>query len=77
MLVLARKSGEALVIGDGDIVITILELRGGRVRITIDAPPEVKIYRHEVWERIQDQSKDAAVERASPPAAAEGTAALP
>jgi carbon storage regulator len=77
MLVLARKCGEAFVIANANIVITILELQGDRVRLGIEAPPEVMIYRHEVWERIRDQSKEVEVERASPPKSAEAAAALP
>jgi carbon storage regulator len=77
MLVLARKGGEAFVIAEANIIITILELHGDRVRIGVEAPPEVKIYRHEVWERIRDPGKDAEVERASPSESVEAAASLP
>lgn len=53
MLVLARKCGEAIVIPEANIVITILEKHGDRVRVGIDAPPEVTVHRREIWERIQ------------------------
>jgi carbon storage regulator len=52
MLVLSRKEGERIVIG-GTIVVTIVETRGGRVRIGVDAPPEVPILRDEVGRRTQ------------------------
>ncbi len=52
MLVLTRKSGEGLWIGD-DIRIQVLEVREGQVRIGIDAPEEKGIYRNELYERIR------------------------
>lgn len=76
MLVLTRKSGEAFVIADANIVITILELHGNRVRIGVEAPPERMVYRQEVWERIRMQGKDADVECASPPAPDKASGAL-
>jgi carbon storage regulator len=51
MLVLSRKVGEKLVIGD-DIVLTVCEVRGGRVRLGICGPPHVAIHRQEVLDRI-------------------------
>ncbi|MEP4148585.1 MAG: carbon storage regulator CsrA [Halioglobus sp.] len=51
MLVLSRKAGESLVIGD-DIVITVLEIRSQQIRIGISAPREVDVHREEVYERI-------------------------
>jgi len=59
MLVLTRKIGEGIVIGD-DISITIVEMKGGTVRIGIDAPKEKKIYRQEVFDRIAKENRDAA-----------------
>jgi carbon storage regulator len=52
MLVLSRKFSESLIIGD-DIKITILEICGKRVRIGIEAPQSVKIYRNEIYAEIQ------------------------
>jgi carbon storage regulator len=51
MLVLTRKAGESIVIGD-DIVITVLETRGGQVRLGVDAPRDVVIHRSEVHEQV-------------------------
>ena len=50
MLVLSRKPGERILIGD-DIVITIVRATGGSVRVGIEAPPDVVILREEVKER--------------------------
>lgn len=74
MLVLARKRGEAIVIDEGTVVITILETHGDRVRIGVQAPAEVTIHRQEVWERILYQDKDADRERASSTAAVSAAA---
>lgn len=59
MLVLTRKAGEGIIIGD-DIKITIVELKGGGVRVGIDAPREMKVHRQEVFERIKQENKEAA-----------------
>ena len=50
MLVLSRKKGESIQIAD-DIVVTVSDVRGGRVRISIDAPRSVRIARSEILER--------------------------
>ena len=59
MLVLTRKPGEGLLIGD-DIRITIIEVKGGGIRIGIDAPSDKKIYRQEVYDRICRENQEAA-----------------
>lgn len=59
MLVLTRKIGEGIVIGD-DVSITVVEMKGGSVRIGIDAPQNKKIYRQEVFDRIAEENRDAA-----------------
>lgn len=58
MLVLTRKLGEGIVIGD-DITITVVELKGGNVRIGIEAPRSKKVHRQEVYERIVQENRDA------------------
>lgn len=55
MLVLTRKSGEQILIGD-DIVITVLDSRGDGVRIGIDAPRGVKIQRSEVLRAVEESN---------------------
>lgn len=54
MLVLTRKKNEKIVISHGDVMIevTVMEIRDGRVRLGLLAPPDVKICRHEVQERF-------------------------
>jgi carbon storage regulator len=60
MLVLTRKAGEGIIIGD-NITIKILEMKSGGVRIGIDAPKDTKIYRQEVYDRIRQENIEAAV----------------
>ncbi|HEY5554189.1 MAG TPA: carbon storage regulator CsrA [Cellulomonas sp.] len=52
MLVLSRRVGERLMIGD-DIVVTVIEVRGDGVRLGIDAPREVRVHRAEVLEAVR------------------------
>jgi carbon storage regulator len=52
MLVLTRKKNETIVIGE-NIVVMVIEIRGDRVRLGIDAPKEVSVHRHEVYEAIK------------------------
>lgn len=59
MLALSRKKNEAIVINN-NIEITILEVKGDQVKIGINAPKEVPIYRKEVYIQIQDANKEAA-----------------
>jgi carbon storage regulator len=52
MLVLTRKKNESIVISE-NIVLTVVEIGGGKVRLGIDAPKEVSVHRHEVYEAIK------------------------
>ena len=52
MLVLSRKKNESIVIGE-NIVVMVIEVRGDKVRLGIDAPKEVSVHRHEVYEAIK------------------------
>lgn len=59
MLVLNRRNGESVCIGD-DIKITIVDLRNGKVRIGIDAPKAVKVHREEVYDLLRRNDSEAA-----------------
>lgn len=59
MLVLSRRVGESVVVGD-DIAITVLEVRGDIVRIGIDAPRDVKVHRAELLAELERTNKQAA-----------------
>ena len=56
MLVLSRKKSESIVIRD-DIVITVVEVRGDKVRLGIEAPKEVPVHRREVYEKIKEHER--------------------
>ncbi len=58
MLVLTRKAGESIVIGN-DVVITVLEIRGGQIRIGIDAPREVAVHRAEIYRQVMEANRAA------------------
>lgn len=63
MLVLSRKKNESIVIGD-DVTIMVVEIRGDKVRLGVEAPKEVPVHRREVYDAIQrkreegDEKKD-------------------
>ena len=59
MLILSRKIEQKIRIGD-DIVITLIDVKGDQVKIGVEAPSNVKVYRQEVFEAIQSENKAAA-----------------
>ncbi len=59
MLILARKAGEAIRIGD-DIVIRVMDVQGNQARIGIEAPAEVRVHREEIYQRILEENRRAA-----------------
>lgn len=54
MLILTRRIGERILIGD-DVSITVLGVRGNQVRLGVDAPAEVAVHREEIYHRIQQE----------------------
>lgn len=59
MLVLSRKVGEAIAIGD-KISITVVEVKGNQVRLGIEAPQDLRIYRQEIYATVQKENRQAA-----------------
>jgi len=65
MLVLSRKKNESIIIND-HITVTVVEIRGDKVRLGIDAPKDVTVHRREVYEAIQKQNNLHEAPMASP-----------
>lgn len=63
MLVITRRPGQQLLIGE-DVTVTVLEVSGASVRIGIEAPSDVRIFRHELWLEVKHENQAAA---ATPP----------
>ena len=62
MLILTRKIGESLIIGD-DVEITVLSVRGNQVKLGVNAPKEIAVHRQEIYERIKAAEDGAADEQ--------------
>lgn len=58
MLIITRKKGESLIIGD-DIEITVVKLDDGSVKFGIEAPRDITIFRKEIYEKIKNENKEA------------------
>jgi carbon storage regulator len=66
MLILARRMNESIIIND-DIEVSVIDIKGDQVKIGINAPKKVKVYRKEVYEAIQRENKAAIMSAASIP----------
>lgn len=58
MLILTRRVGETLMVGD-DVTVTVLGVKGNQVRIGVNAPKDVSVHREEIYQRIQKEKQDA------------------
>jgi carbon storage regulator len=64
MLIITRKPGEKIMLGD-DVIIEVMEISGSRVRIGIAAPRSVPVYREEIWNAVKQENAAAAAAAAS------------
>ena len=61
MLILTRRVGETLMIGD-EVTVTVLGVKGNQVRIGVNAPKEVSVHREEIYERIKNEKNGVSAE---------------
>ena len=61
MLIITRRAGEKMMIGD-DVVVEIMEIVGNQVRVGIQAPQSIRVYREEIWRAVKDENRAAATD---------------
>ena len=59
MLIITRRPGEKIMLGD-DIVVHVMEIAGGSVRVGIEAPRSLPVYREEIWNAVREENRAAA-----------------
>ena len=59
MLIITRRPGEKIMLGD-DIVVHVMEIVGNSVRVGIEAPRSIPVYREEIWNAVRDENRAAA-----------------
>lgn len=74
MLIITRRTGEKIMIGD-DVVVEIMEVSGSSVRVGIAAPKRIPVYREEIWTAVKEENAAAAASPAIPDLPAEVPAA--
>lgn len=60
MLILTRRVGETLMVGD-EVTVTVLGVKGNQVRIGVDAPKDVAVHREEIYQRIQKEKEESEI----------------
>ncbi len=60
MLILTRKVGQSITIGDGSVTVSVMEIKGRQVRLGIDAPADTPIHRQEIFQKIVEANKESA-----------------